>query len=96
MNHVACPNVDERSFVCTGNLCEGPDLKCAVGSDGDGGAEEFFIGPKDHANLPTEGGTTALVGLQQPGWAMVTQLIEALFQVQEELSKKPISVNEPV
>ena len=96
MNHVARPNVNEEGLVCTGCLCGGSDLKCAVGGDGDGVSEEFLVGPKNHANLPTERAATTLVGLLQPGWAMVTQLIEALFQVQEELGKKPVSINEPM
>ena len=96
MNHVARSNVNEEGFVYTGWLCGGADLKGAVGSDGDGGAEEFLVSTKDHANLSTEGRATMRIGLPQTGWAMVTQLIEALFQVKEELSKKPISVNEPV
>ncbi len=96
MHHIARPYVDERSLVGAGSSCGGFDLKCPVGSDGDGSSEEFLVGSKNDANLPAEGRATVLVGLQQLGWAMVTQLIEALFQVKEELSKKPISVNEPV
>jgi len=96
MNHVACPDVDERGLVRTGSVCREFDLKCPVGSDGDGGAEEFFVGSKDHANLSTEGRATMRIGLQQPGWAMVTQFVEALFQFQEELGKEPVSINEPV
>lgn len=93
MNDVACPHVDE-GLVCTGCPGGGSDLKCAIGSDGDGGSQEFLIGPKDDANLSAEGRTTTHVGLQQAGWAMVTQLIEALFQFQEELGKEPVSINE--
>ena len=96
MNHVARSNVNEEGFVCTGWLCGGADLKGAIGSDGDGGAEELLVSTKDHANLPANGCAALLVGLSQPGGTMVTQLIEALFQFQEELGQQPVSINDPV
>jgi hypothetical protein len=95
MNHIASPDLDE-GLVPACSVCGGFDLKCPVGSDGDGGSEELLIGPKDDANLSAEGRATTCIGLQQSGWPLVTQLIEALFQFQEELSEQPVSVNEPV